>query len=272
MNKAKREVSEKLKFIDIVFELVDARLPFSSRNPLLKQIIQNKPQVMILNKADLADSKETQKWLNYYQAQGITAVALNAKTDSAKKKILAAAEDALKAKRERDAKRGIKPRAIRAMVIGIPNVGKSTLLNRLVGKKIAQTGNKPGVTKGQQWLKVGNQLELLDTPGILWPKFEDAEVAKKLAVTGAIKDQLLHLDDLALYTLEFLTAFYPQALVERYGFTATELQLPSVEQLLFITAKRGFKDDYLRGAELLLNELRNGKLGALTFDHVEDLV
>lgn len=272
MNKAKREVSEKLKFIDIVFELVDARLPFSSRNPLLKQIIQNKPQVMILNKADLADSKETQKWLNYYQAQGITAVALNAKTDSAKKKILAAAEDALTTKRERDAKRGIRPRAIRAMVIGIPNVGKSTLLNRLVGKKIAQTGNKPGVTKGQQWLKVGNQLELLDTPGILWPKFEDAEVAKKLAVTGAIKDQLLHLDDLALYTLEFLTAFYPQALVERYGFTATELQLPSVEQLLFITAKRGFKDDYLRGAELLLNELRNGKLGALTFDHVEDLV
>lgn len=270
MNKAKREVSEKIKFVDIVIELVDARVPMSSRNPLLNQIIQQKPRLMILNKKDLADELKTQEWIHYYHQQGIHAVALNAKDASAKQIILKACEEVLKEKRERDASRGIRPRAIRGMVIGIPNVGKSTLLNRLVGKNIAQTGNKPGVTKGQQWLKVSGKLELLDTPGILWPKFEDKEVAEKLALTGAIKDQLLHLDDIALGGLRFLAEHYPQELAEKYQFTSEELSLPEVDLLLMITKKRGFKDDYEKGAIAFLTDLRNGRVGRFTFDLVKE--
>lgn len=270
MNKAKREVSEKLKYVDIVFELVDARLPQSSRNPLLGQIIQHKPRLLILNKADLADSQETKKWLDFYHKQGISAIAINAKEDNAKKILLKASQMVLKEKRERDKARGIKERAIRGMVLGIPNVGKSTLLNRLVGKKIAATGNKPGVTKGQQWLKITGSLELLDTPGILWPKFEDPKVAQTLAVSGAIKDQLLHLDDLALFALEFLGKNYPESLKNRYGFTEEILADTPVNQLLFLTKNRGFKDDYDKGANLLLQEIRNGKLGPITFDRIEE--
>lgn len=270
MNKAKREVSEKLKYVDIVFELVDARLPQSSRNPLLGQIIQHKPRLLILNKADLADSQETKKWLDFYHKQGISAIAINAKEDNAKKILLKASQMVLKEKRERDKARGIKERAIRGMVLGIPNVGKSTLLNRLVGKKIAATGNKPGVTKGQQWLKITGSLELLDTPGILWPKFEDPKVAQTLAVSGAIKDQLLHLDDLALFALEFLEKNYPESLKNRYGFTEEILADTPVNQLLFLTKNRGFKDDYDKGANLLLQEIRNGKLGPITFDRIEE--
>lgn len=270
MNKAKREVSEKLKYVDIVFELVDARLPQSSRNPLLGQIIQHKPRLLILNKADLADSQETKKWLDFYHKQGISAIAINAKEDNAKKILLKASQTVLKEKRGRDKARGIKERAIRGMVLGIPNVGKSTLLNRLVGKKIAATGNKPGVTKGQQWLKITGSLELLDTPGILWPKFEDPKVAQTLAVSGAIKDQLLHLDDLALFALEFLGKNYPESLKNRYGFTDEILADTPVNQLLFLTKNRGFKDDYDKGANLLLQEIRNGKLGPITFDRIEE--
>lgn len=270
MNKAKREVSEKLKYVDIVFELVDARLPQSSRNPLLGQIIQHKPRLLILNKADLADSQETKKWLDFYHKQGISAIAINAKEDNAKKILLKASQTVLKEKRERDKARGIKERAIRGMVLGIPNVGKSTLLNRLVGNKIAATGNKPGVTKGQQWLKITGSLELLDTPGILWPKFEDPKVAQTLAVSGAIKDQLLHLDDLALFALEFLGKNYPESLKNRYGFTDEILADTPVNQLLFLTKNRGFKDDYDKGANLLLQEIRNGKLGPITFDRIEE--
>lgn len=271
MAKAKREVSEKLKYVDIVFELVDARLPISSRNPMLNQILQQKPRLVLLNKADLADSEQTQKWQQYFRLQGYEAIAINAQENQGVKKILPAAKKVLTEKIARDISRGIKPRAIRAMVIGIPNVGKSTLLNRLAGKKIAQTGNKPGVTKGQQWLRFGTDLELLDTPGILWPKFEDPEVGKKLAVTGAIKDQLLHLDDLAIYGLEFLARFYPEALQRRYGLSADELFLSGPELLMLVTAKRGFREDYERGSEMFVTELRQGRVGNFTLDRYEEM-
>ncbi|APE72598.1 MULTISPECIES: ribosome biogenesis GTPase YlqF [Enterococcus] len=271
MAKARREVSEKIKYVDIVFELVDARLPLSSRNPMMDQIVQQKPRLVLLNKGDLADNDQNKKWQHYFQKKGYQTLVINAQQNKGINKIVPAAKEALKEKLAREQAKGLKPRAIRAMCIGIPNVGKSTLMNRLVGKKIAQTGNKPGVTKGQQWLRSGSQLELLDTPGILWPKFEDEEIGKKLALTGAIKDQLLHLDDLAIYGLEFFARFYPQRLTERYSLTEEELFLPAPEQLMLISQKRGFRDDYNRASEMIILEIRSGKLGTYTLDRWEEL-
>lgn len=270
MAKARREVSEKMKFVDIVFELVDARLPRSSRNPMLDQIVQQKPRLILLNKADLADPNQTARWMDWFKEQGYEVLSLNAKNDKSVKQIVPAAKKVLADKLARDRERGIKPRAIRAMVLGIPNVGKSTLLNHLAGKKIASTGNKPGVTKGQQWLRFGSQLELLDTPGILWPKFEDPEVGKRLALTGAIKDDLLHLDDLAIDELGFLRRFYPEQLKERYKLTDEEIFQELPELLMLIAKKRGFKDDYERASEMLIIELRQGRLGRYTLDRFEE--
>ncbi|WP_321383987.1 ribosome biogenesis GTPase YlqF [uncultured Enterococcus sp.] len=271
MAKARREVSEKIKFVDIVFELVDARLPLSSRNPMMDQIVQQKPRLVLLNKGDLADTEQSKKWQEYFQSKGFHTLIINSQQSLGTNKIITEAKKALKEKIERDKRRGIKPRAIRAMCIGIPNVGKSTLMNRLVGKKIAQTGNKPGVTKGQQWLKSGKELELLDTPGILWPKFEDPEIGKKLALTGAIKDQLLHFDDLAIYGLEFFARFYSERLMERYHLSEEEIFLPAAELLMLISKKRGFKDDYDRASEMIVQEIRSGKLGTYTLDRWEEL-
>lgn len=271
MAKARREVSEKLKFVDIVFELVDARLPISSRNPMLDQLLQQKPRLILINKADLADPVQTKKWEHYFQAQGYLALAINAQDNQGVKAIVPTAKQVLKEKIARDKARGLKPRAIRAMVIGIPNVGKSTLMNRLVGKKIAQTGNKPGVTKGQQWLRFGTDLELLDTPGILWPKFEDPEIGKKLALTGAIKDQLIHLDDIALYSLDFFARYYPERIANRYQLKAEEEALLAPDLLMKITEKRGYKDNYDRGSELVVFDIRQGKLGRYTLDRVEEM-
>lgn len=271
MAKARREVSEKLKFVDIVFELVDARLPLSSRNPMLDQLLQQKPRVVLLNKADLADSSQTKSWEQYFRKQGHFALAINAQENRGVKEITAVAKEALKEKRERDQARGLKPRPIRAMVIGIPNVGKSTLLNRLAGKKIAQTGNKPGVTKGQQWIRYGKELELLDTPGILWPKFEDPEIGKKLALTGAIKDQLLHLDDIAIYGLDFFARYQSSQLKERYHLSDEELEFLSPELLMTITEKLGFREDYTRASERIIHDIRQGKLGRYTLDRFEEL-
>lgn len=271
MAKARREVSEKLKFVDIVFELVDARLPISSRNPMLDQLLQQKPRLILINKADLADPLQTKHWVAYFKKQGYVALAINAQDNQGIKGIVPAAKEVLQEKIARDKARGLKPRAIRAMVIGIPNVGKSTLMNRLVGKKIAQTGNKPGVTKGQQWLRFGNEVELLDTPGILWPKFEDPEIGKRLALTGAIKDQLIHLDDIALYGLDFFTRYYPDKIALRYNLTPEEAALLAPELLMKITQKRGHKDNYDRGAELVVFDIRQGKLGRYTLDRLEEL-
>lgn len=271
MAKARREVSEKIKYVDIVFELIDARLPLSSRNPMMDQIVQQKPRLILLNKGDLADNEQNKKWQHYFEAKGYHTLIINAQQNQGVNKIIPEAKKALKEKLERERLKGVKPRAIRAMCIGIPNVGKSTLMNRLVGKKIAQTGNKPGVTKGQQWLRSGKDLELLDTPGILWPKFEDQEIGKKLALTGAIKDQLLHLDDLAIYGLDFFLKFYPERLIERYQLSEEQMQLPPAELLMQISQKRGYRDDYDRASEMIIQEIRSSKLGPYTLDRWEEL-
>jgi ribosome biogenesis GTPase A len=271
MAKAKRQVQEKLKYVDIVFELVDARLPISSRNPMLDTILGEKKRLILINKADLADMNQSKKWQEYFENEGHKSLIINAKESKTSKEIVSAAKAVLAEKLARDKERGIQNKAIRAMVIGIPNVGKSTLMNRLVGKKIAQVGNKPGVTKGQQWLKSGNELELLDTPGILWPRFEDEEIGMKLAVTGAIKDQLLHLDDLCIYALEFFARHYPESLKQRYQLSEDDLFLGGADMLMLITKKRGFRDDWERAAEMIINEIRSGKLGRYTLDVYEEM-
>lgn len=272
MAKAKRELTEKLPLVDVVFELVDARVPVSSRNPDVVQLIQNKPQVLILMKSDLADPKVTNQWLNYYKQQNIKAVPFNGKSNQGIDKIIEAARSVLEENALKREEKGLKERAIRAVTVGIPNVGKSTLINRFAGKNITTTGNRPGVTKAQQWIKYKNQLELLDMPGILWPKFEEPLIGQKLALTGAIKETLYYKDDIAIFGINYLTKNYPGALAKRYNFDLMlEEELSAPDLLLLITEKRGYFDDYDRGAEMLLNELRDGKLGRLSFETLEDM-
>ncbi|WP_099363032.1 ribosome biogenesis GTPase YlqF [Fredinandcohnia onubensis] len=269
MAKARRQVTEKLSLIDIVFELVDARIPASSRNPMIDEIIKNKPRLLLLNKADMADPKVTKEWISYYKENGIHALAINSQEGNGMKQIVSEAKVILKDKFDKMAAKGIRPRAIRALIVGIPNVGKSTLINRLAKKNIAQTGDRPGITKAQQWIKVGKELELLDTPGILWPKFEDQEVGQKLATTGAIKDTILNLQDIAVYALRFLEENYPENLKERFGLE----EIPDDIVLLFdeIAKRRGSMMsgglvDYDKTAELIIREIRTEKLGRLTFE------
>ncbi|MEK4711311.1 MULTISPECIES: ribosome biogenesis GTPase YlqF [Sporosarcina] len=269
MAKARREVTEKLKLVDIVFELIDARLPLSSRNPMIDEVIHQKPRLLILNKMDLADETETARWIRYFEAQGMRAVAINSFEGRGLQTVIKAAKEILEPKLERMRSRGIRPGAMRAMIVGIPNVGKSTLINRLAKKNIAKTGNTPGVTKAQQWIKYEKELELLDTPGILWPKFEDKEVGFKLALTGAIKDKIVNMEDLAVYGLRFLEANYPARLTDRYGLTTVGDEiLPIFEKIgsLRKVYAVGGEVDYDKVAELVVRDIRNEYLGKLTFD------
>lgn len=270
MAKARRQVTEKLKLVDIIFELVDARIPYSSRNPMIDEIIQHKPRLVLLNKADMADKEKTKEWIQFFHDNGIKALAINSQAGVGMKEIVQASQEILKEKFDRLKAKGVKPRAIRAMIVGIPNVGKSTLINRLAKKNIAKTGNTPGVTKAQQWIKVGKELELLDTPGILWPKFEDQEVGMKLAVTGAIKDTILNLHDVAIYALKFLEKEYPERLKDRYKLD----MIPSDIIELFDTIGRlrgclmgGGEIDYDKVTELIIREIRTEQLGAITFEN-----
>jgi len=267
MAKARREATEKLNLVDVVIELVDARIPESSRNPMIQEIIGQKPSIIVLNKADIADNKVTNEWLDYYRSQGLPALAIDAQHQKGLKALEQECKKIMAPYFEKQKTKGVKPRSIRLMILGIPNVGKSTLINRFVGKNQAQTGNKPGVTKAQRWLKMGKEFELLDTPGILWPKFEDPKVGQNLAITGAIKDSLLHMDDLALALIEILLERHPEVLKKNFQLTADQLEtLTKVEILLEITKKMGLKDDYAEASQRLIIQYRQNKLGNISLD------
>lgn len=269
MSKARRQVQENLKFVDFVTVLVDARLPLSCQNPMLTKIVGEKPKLMILNKVDLADPVATKEWQDYFESQGIKTLAINSKEQSTVKKVTDAAKSLMADKIARQKERGIQIETLRTMIIGIPNAGKSTLMNRLAGKKIAVVGNKPGVTKGQQWLKTNKDLEILDTPGILWPKFEDEEVALKLALTGAIKDQLLPMDEVTIFGLNYFKEHYPAVLQERFKQMDLEQEAPEI--IMEMTQKLGFREDYDRFYQLFVKDVRDGKLGRYTLDRVGEI-
>ncbi|MCS4487569.1 ribosome biogenesis GTPase YlqF [Streptococcus sciuri] len=268
MSKARRQVQENIKFVDFVTILVDARLPLSSQNPMLTKIVGDKPKLLILNKADLADPVLTKEWRECFENQGIPTLTINSKEQSTVKKVTEAAKKLMAEKIARQKERGIQIESLRTMIIGIPNAGKSTLMNRLAGKKIAVVGNKPGVTKGQQWLKSNKDLEILDTPGILWPKFEDEVVALKLALTGAIKDNLLPMDEVTIFGLNYFKKYYPDRLKERFKMTNLDESTP--EMIMTLTEQFGFHDDYGRFYALFVKEVRDGKLGRYTLDILGD--
>lgn len=268
MAKARRQVTEALTKVDIIYEIVDARVPESSRNPLLDEIGQGKKRLLVLNKADLANPAATQGFIEYYQAQGLPAVAIDAQHTKGIQRIIAETHAVLADYIDRQKTKGVRNVLLRAMCVGVPNVGKSTILNRLAGRNIAQTGNTPGVTRAQQWIKTGEDISLLDTPGILWPKFEDPLVGKKLALTGGIKDTLFHADDVALFALETLVAQVPDEVKHLYRVTDADLQQDLPDLLMTMTARLGFKDDYDRTSWVIINDVRKGKLGRFTWDAV----
>ncbi|MBO5093267.1 MAG: ribosome biogenesis GTPase YlqF [Lachnospiraceae bacterium] len=268
MTKAKRMMQENIKLIDLVIELVDARIPLSSRNPDIEELGKNKARLILLNKADLADASCNQAWMTYFKERGIHATEVNSKTGAGIKSIQAAVQEACKEKIERDRKRGILNRPIRAMVVGIPNVGKSTFINAFAGKACAKTGNKPGVTKGKQWIRLGKGLELLDTPGILWPKFEDQQTGMRLAFIGSMNDEILHIEELAVSLIAFLRKEYAGALQKRYEI---EEEGDDFSILTEICKKRrcflkGEEPDLRKAASMLMEEFRSGKLGRITLE------
>lgn len=275
MAKARREVTEQLKLVDVVFELVDARIPYSSRNPMIDEVIKDKPRVVLLNKMDMANLNVTKKWMQFFEDKGFYPVLIDSKNGKNLSQVTKAAEIVTQEKFDRMRQKGLRPRAIRAMIVGIPNVGKSTLINRLAKKSIAKTGNMPGVTKKQQWIKVGKTLELLDTPGILWPKFEDQTVGKKLSLTGAIKDSIVHLDEVAIYGISFLQERDLATFNKHYNIDVTA-DTPYLEVFDAIGRSRGLKlkgneIDYESVVELIIRDIRNEKIGKYTFDHISML-
>ena len=267
MAKAKREIEEKLKFVDIVFELVDARVPVSSRNPMINEILKNKPRLILLTKSTMSDEGFNNKFVNEINESSNTkALLIDSISGLNINKIVSYCRTVLKEKLEKEQARGMKPRAIKAMVIGIPNVGKSTLINKLVGKKTAVVGNKPGVTKSLQWIRINKDLDLLDTPGVLWPKFEDQKVGYNLALTGAIKDDIIYKDDLILYFIDFLKQYYPNNL----SYYNVDKEMDNIEILNTIGKNKNYirnkEVEYERVYELILNDFRNLKLGKITLD------
>ena len=267
MTKAKRMMQENIKLIDLVIELVDARIPLSSRNPEIDDLGKNKARLILLNKADLADERQNKVWFEYFKNKGFFVVAINSKTKEGIKAIVPTVSEACKEKKERDKRRGILNRPVRAMVVGIPNVGKSTFINSFAGKACTKTGNKPGVTKGKQWIRLNKDLELLDTPGILWPKFEDQVVGLRLALIGSMNDQILNIEDLALELVKFLQVHYPAILQKKYQVEAEDPVAILEEIARFRRCfLKGEQLDYRKACTLLIDDFRNGRLGRITLE------
>ncbi len=271
MTKAKRMMEENIKLIDLVIEIVDARIPLSSRNPDIDKLANNKYRLICLNKSDLSDKSHNEKWMEYFKAKGFFVTMINSKSGAGVKNINNIILDVCKEKIERDRKRGIKNRPIRAMVCGIPNVGKSTFINSLVGKAAAKTGNKPGVTKGKQWIRLNKNIELLDTPGILWPKFESNEVGLNLALIGSINDEILNLDDLSYELIERLKDNYNGLLAEKYNINEEDNEIKILSDIAVNRGciAKGGEPDIEKAAKLLFDDYRNGRIGKITLEYVE---
>ncbi|MCB7317844.1 ribosome biogenesis GTPase YlqF [Lacrimispora sp. 210928-DFI.3.58] len=279
MTKAKRAMKEDMKLIDLVIELVDARVPFSSRNPDIDELAAGKARMVLLNKSDLADEAKNNRWAEAFESRNIHVVKIDARNKGTLKQVQSVVQEACKEKIERDRRRGILNRPIRTMVVGIPNVGKSTFINSFAGKACAKTGNKPGVTKGNQWIRLNKTLELLDTPGILWPRFEDQQVGVNLALIGSINDQILNKDELACELICFLERAYPQVLTERFGLEEEREAATSIREAAAVLEQiaksraclmKGGELDIARAAALLLDDFRAGKLGRITLEEAKD--
>lgn len=275
MAKTRRLIEDNLKMIDVVVEILDARVPFSGRNPNFDDIIKNKPRLLVMNKADLADPEKTNMWISWYAARGIKVIPISCTTGQGINKVLSEARETVRDKIERDAEKG-RTRTLKLMMVGIPNVGKSSLINRLIGRAGTKTGDRPGVTRGKQWLRIKGDAELLDTPGILPPKFEDQASAMRLAYTGAIKDEIINRELLAYSLCEYLRDEYYDAVTERYKLKDDITGLKGYEILELIGRRRGFvisggEVDMERAANMILDELRGCKIGRITLEVPSDL-
>ena len=273
MTKARRMMQENIKLIDLVIELVDARIPVSSRNPDIDELGKNKARLILLNKSDLAEERCNDAWMEYFKKKGYSVVKVNSKKGGGIKSIHGVIQEACKEKIERDRKRGILNRPVRAMVVGIPNVGKSTFINALAGKACAKTGNKPGVTKGKQWIRLNKNVELLDTPGILWPKFEDQSVGLKLAYIGSIKDEILNTEELAAKLCEFLNDKYSGILAEKYDIEESDDGFAMLQEIAKSRhcVVKGNEYDTEKAAKLMLDDFRNGRLGRITLEFPDEM-
>ncbi len=270
MTKAIRQMKEDIKLIDLVIELLDARIPFSSRNPDIDNLGQNKARLVLLNKADLADEAQNNKWIEYFKEKGIVALKINSKNKQGMKEINNAVNVACKEKIERNKKRGIMNRPIRAMVVGIPNVGKSTFINAYAGRAATKTGNKPGVTKGKQWIRLNKNLELLDTPGILWPKFNDRTIGLHLALIGSMNDNILNVSDMAYELIKKLKLFYPEAITTRYNIDGDDDPVQVMYQIAEVRGckLKGNQPDLEKTCSIIMDDFRNGRLGKITLDRL----
>ena len=275
MTKAKRAMKEDIKLIDLIIELVDARVPLASRNPDIDELGKGKARLILLNKSDLASEKQNEAWTAWFKKKGFFVVKVNARSGAGLKQINGVVQEACKEKIERDRRRGILNRPVRAMVVGIPNVGKSTFINSFAGKACTKTGNKPGVTKGNQWIRLNKTLELLDTPGILWPRFEDQRVGLLLAFIGSINDEILNKDELAMELIRFLETYYPQILPQRYlpdedkdvsSGSRTELEWLSQIAKVRGCLLKGGEPDYGKAAAIVIDDFRSGRLGRITLE------